>query len=122
MTMFWIWQSFCLGLALTIGSISWLSQEFGGLGHIPRAVELPGIALTNLLDRVPVGIATSSLWPSQRLERLEAFLDNYQCPSDHEYRVEIVNHSPLILRLRGFLPPREASHLLKLSYSTLRER
>jgi hypothetical protein len=115
MKTFWIWQSFCLGVALTIGCLTWLSQEFGGLGHIPRVVELPGIALTNLLDRVPAAIATSSVWPSYPLELLESFLDNYQCPFDHEYRVEIVHHSPLILRLRGFLPPREATHLLKLA-------
>jgi hypothetical protein len=96
--------------------MSWLSQQFGGLGHIPRAVELPGMALSNLLDHVPEQLATSALWPNEMLNKLEAVLDNYLCPSTHEYRVEIVHHTPLILRLRGFLPPGEAIHLLKIAY------
>ena len=109
------WQSFWMGVAVSIGCLSWLSLQFGGLGHIPRAVELPGIALTNLLDRVPGSVATAYFWPCEVLEGLEGLLDNYRCPSNHEYRVEIVHHEPLILRLRGFLPNREAKHLLKLT-------
>lgn len=116
MNSFWRWQPFITGIAVTLGCISWLSLEFGGLGHIPRAVELPGIALSAFLDRIPESIATSSLWPNIAIEQLEGFLDQYQCPGGHEYRVEILNHSPLILCLRGFLPPAESAHLLKLAY------
>jgi hypothetical protein len=110
------WQSFFLGVAVTIGCISWLSSHFGGLGHVPRAIELPGIAITSLIDRVPESIATSRIWPAGIVERLESMLDNYQCPTGHDYSVEIVHHSPVILRFRGFLPHGEAAHLLKLTY------
>jgi len=116
MNSFWRWQPFITGIAVTLGCISWLALEFGGLGHIPRVVELPGIALSALLDRVPESIATSSFWPNTAIEQFEGLLDQYQCPREHEYRVEILNHSPLILCLRGFLPPGEAAHLLKLAY------
>ena len=104
-----------MGVAVSLACISWLSLQFGGLGHIPRVVELPGIALTNVLDRIPESVATSAFWPREALESLEGLLDNYRCPSDHEYQVEIVNHEPLILRLLGFLPQGEAMHLLKLT-------
>jgi len=116
MNSFWRWQPFIAGIAVTIGYISWLSLQFGGLGHIPPAIELPGIALSAFLDRVPDSIAGSRLWPNTVIERLEGILDQYQCPRGHEYRVEILNHSPLIICLRGFLPPGEAAHLLKLAY------
>jgi hypothetical protein len=120
MNSFWRWQPFITGIAVTIGCISWLSLQFGGLGHIPRAVELPGIALSVFLDQVPESIAESALWPNTIIERLEGILDQYQCPGGHEYRVEIINHVPLILCLRGFLPPGEAAHLLKLAYEQSR--
>jgi hypothetical protein len=110
-------QFFCIGIAVSLGCLSWLSTQVGGPGHLPRLVELPGIALTALLDQVPETIRDSELWPNKVLDKLEALLDNYECPSGHEYRLEIVNHSPVILRLRGFLPPGEATHLLKLSYN-----
>lgn len=110
------WQAFWLGVALSIGCLSWLSVQYGGLGHIPRVAELPGIALTGLLDRIPESIAASAVWPGSYLEQLEIFLDNYQCATGHEYRVEIVHHSPVILRLLGFLPSGERIHLLKLAY------
>lgn len=103
---------------MSLGCMSFLASQFGGAGHVPRLTELPGIALSNLLDRVPNSIVTSTLWPGQYVDRLEASLDYYQCPSGHEYRVEIVHHAPLIIRLRGFLPPGEATHLLKLAYSS----
>jgi hypothetical protein len=109
-------ESFWIGVAVSIGCILWLSKHFGGLGHIPRAVELPGIALTSLLDNVPEKLAESAFWPSFVFEGLESVLDNYQCPATHEYRLQTVHHSPLILRLRGFLPPGEALHLLSLAY------
>ena len=115
MILLWRLQWFCLGVALSIGCISWLSLQFGGLGHIPRFIELPGITLTTFLDHVPDFVAASKLWPNQLLEWLEGQLDNYQCPSGHEYRVEIIHHSPLIMRFRGFLAPGEALHLLKLA-------
>ena len=112
----WVLGSFWVGVAISIGSGSWLSQHFGGAGHVPRAVELPGIVLSNFLDRIPEVLLSSSIWPSEYVDKLEAVLDYYQCPVNHEYRVEIVNHDPVILRLRGFLPPGEATHLLKLAY------
>jgi hypothetical protein len=118
----WQWQSFWVGVATTIGCLSWLSSHFGGLGHIPQGVELPGIALTSFLDRVPESLATSIIWPAGIIDLLEGMLDNYQCPSSHEFRVEIVNHSPLILRFRGFLPPGEGTHLLKLAYIEAQRR
>jgi hypothetical protein len=111
-------QTFCFGVAVATGCISWLSVHFEGIGHVPRAVELPGIAFASFLDRVPEALATSIVWPSGIINRLEGLLDNYQCPENHEYRVEIVNHSPVILRLRRFLPPGEATHLLRLAYVT----
>ena len=95
--------------------MAWLSHQYNGLGHVPRLIELPGIGLANFLDRVPEPVETSALWPRNLLSRLEGLLDNYQCPTDHEYRVEIVNHAPVILRFRGFLPPGEATHLLQLA-------
>jgi hypothetical protein len=118
----WQWQSFWVGVATTIGCLSWLSSHFGGLGHIPQVVELPGIALTSFLDQVPESLATSIIWPAGIIDLLEGMLDNYQCPSSHEFRVEIVNHSPLILRFRGFLPPGEGTHLLKLAYIEAQRR
>lgn len=118
MLVFWIWQAFWLGVAVCLGCLSVLVSQFGGPGHVPRLIELPGIALSNVLDRVPVSIVTSPIWPGQYIDRLEGFLDKYQCPTGHEYRVEIVHHAPLIIRLRGFLPPGEATHLLKLAYSS----
>jgi hypothetical protein len=93
-----------------------ISQTFGGLRHVPRVSELPGIAFTNFLDTLPERVLTSKLWEYSGIERLEAWLDNYECPADHEYRLEIVHHEPLIFRLRGFLPQGEATHLLKLAY------
>ena len=116
MAAFWIWQAFWLGIAVSMGCMSYLARQFGGPGHVPRLVELPGIALSSFLDRLPVSIVTSAVWPGDYVDMLETFLDNYQCPIGHEYRVEIVHHAPLILRLRGFLPPGEATHLLKLAY------
>ena len=115
MSVIWRLQWLVVGIAVTIRLRSWLSLQFGGPGHIPPLKELPGISLTALLDRVPPSIAQSSLWPGTYLEQLEHLLDNYNCPTSHEYRVEIVHHSPLILRLRGFLPYGEANHLLKLA-------
>ena len=109
-------QWISVGMSLVIGFISWLSLQFGGLGHIPPFIELPGMMVTSLLDRVSPEIVHSGLWPGSYFERLEQLLDKYQCPVGHEYRVEIVHHAPLILRLRGFLPYGEASHLLKLAY------
>ena len=111
------WQSFLLGIAISIGCLSYLSTQFNGLGHIPTAIELPGIGLANLLDKVPLSIASSSLWPNALFERIEGLLDYYTCPLSHEYRVDMVSQEPLILRFRGFLPPGEATHLLKLSYA-----
>ena len=119
MNTFWRWQPFIMGLAVAIGCMQWLSLEFGGLGHIPPAVELPGIALSALLDRVPESMASSPLWPNIVIERLEGILDQYQCAVGHEYRIEILNHSPMMLCLKGFLPPGEANHLLKLAYDSL---
>jgi hypothetical protein len=116
MIVFWLWQAFWLGVAVSLGCMSYLGAQFGGPGHVPRMVELPGIALSNFLDRLPVSVVTSAVWPGEYVDRLEAWLDNYQCPIGHEYRVEIVHHAPLILRLRGFLPSGEATHLLKLAY------
>ena len=117
MNRFWRWQPFITGLAVAIGCIQWLSLEFGGGGHIPRAIELPGIALSAFLDSFPESISASPLWPNSVIERLEGILDQYQCPINHEYRVEILNHNPLILCLRGFLAYGEAVHLLKLAYT-----
>lgn len=108
-------QWFCLGVGLTLGSLSWLSLQFGGVGHIPPLAEIPGIALTTLLDRVPPSLASSFIWPEAYFEKLEGLLDYYQCPQNHEFRVEIVHHSPVILRFRGFLPHGEANHMLKLA-------
>jgi hypothetical protein len=96
-----------------------ISQTFGGLRHVPRASELPGIAFTNLLDKLPERVVTSKLWELSGIERFEAWLDNYECPTDHEYRMEIIHHEPLIFRLRGFLPHGEATHLLKLTYRAI---
>src|SRR5271170_550187 len=107
MRFFWALQGFLVGVAVSIGCMSWLSNEFGGLGHIPRVVELPGIVLANFLDKVPDSITELPIWPDEFIERMETRLDNYQCPNDHEYRVEIVHHEPLIIRLRGFLPSGE---------------
>ena len=116
MIVFWLWQAFWLGIAVSLGCMSYLAAQFGGPGHVPRMVELPGIVLSNFLDRLPVSVVTSAVWPGEYVDILEAWLDNYQCPIGHEYRVEIVHHAPLILRLRGFLPAGEATHLLKLAY------
>ena len=117
MNFLWGWGSFWIGVSVSIGCISWLSSQFGGLGHIPRIIELPGIAMSYFLDQIPVSITNSALWPYKLVERLEDLLDNYQCPSAHEYQVEIVCHEPVILRFRGFLPNGEATHLLKLAYA-----
>jgi len=115
MLFLWLLQGFAVGVSVSVGCLSWLSVHFGGLGHIPRVVELPGIVLANFLDQVPDSILGSRIWPNTFVERLEARLDNYQCPAYHEYRVEIVHHEPLILHLRGFLPSGEAEHILKLT-------
>ena len=116
MTILWKLQWFLIGIAVTIGSISWLSHNFDGLGRIPRLIELPGITLTSMLDQIPQFITNTKLWPGIYLTRLEELLDYYECPVNHVYRLEIVNHVPLILLLRGFLPSGEAAHLLKLAY------
>jgi hypothetical protein len=116
MSCLWKWQWFILGVAVTLGSLSMISKSFGGLRHVPRINELPGIGFTNLLDTLPDWVVTSKLWEYSGIERLEVWLDNYECPVDHEYRMEILQHEPLIFRLRGFLPPGEATHLLKLAY------
>ena len=113
--MFLSLQAFCIGVAVSIGCMLWLSHEFGGPSHIPALIELPGIALTNILDRVPDTVASSVVWPTGLLDMLEQVLDIYKCPSLHEYRLEIVHHSPLILHLRGFLAYGETTHLLKLA-------
>jgi hypothetical protein len=106
----------CIGAAVAMGYLSLLSLQFGGLGHIPRPSDLPGLGLTALLDRVPLSVSGLPFWPENFLGKLETLLDTYECPVGHEYRVEIVNHAPLILRFRGFLPYGDATHLLKLAY------
>lgn len=111
----WKWQWFCLGVAVTLGALSMMSRTFGGIRHIPRLKEIPGIAFTNFLDILPDSIVTSKAWQYSGIERLEMWLDNYQCPAEHEYRLEILHHEPLIFRLRGFLSPGEVTHLLKLA-------
>jgi len=116
MTSFWRWESFAVGVAVTLGIMSWLSLQFGGPGHVPPIVELPGIALTSMLDSLPVSITTSVIWPGLLFYLLESLLDNYRCPYGHEYRVEIVNHNPPVLRFHGFLLHHESEHLLKLVY------
>jgi len=115
--MFRLWkvQWFCLGVAVTLGGLSGISRMFGGLGHVPRVKELPGIAFTNFLDTLPDSIVTSKIWHYAGIERLETWLDKYECPVYHEYRMEILNHEPFIFRLQGFLPRGEATHLLKLA-------
>ena len=120
MNALWRLQWICVGVALTAGGLSWLSTQFGGLGHVPRINELPGIYLTSKLDRVPVFLEGSMMWPTTYLNRLEAALDNYQCLGQHKYQVRIVNHAPLILHLQGFLPVGESTHFLKLAYMVMR--
>ena len=115
MSWLWKWQWFCLGVAVTLGALSITSRTFGGLRHVPPPKELPGIAFTNFLDSLPDSVVSSKLWQYSGIERLELWLDNYECPTDHEYRIEILHHEPIIFRLRGFLPRGEATHLLKLA-------
>ena len=115
MSWLWKWQWFFLGVAVTLGALSITSRTFGGLRHVPPLKELPGVAITNFLDSLPDSVVSSKLWQYSGIERLETWLDNYECPADHEYRTEILHHEPIIFRLRGFLPHGEGSHLLKLA-------
>jgi hypothetical protein len=119
MSCLWKWQWFCLGVAVTLGTLSVISRTFSGLKHVPHVKELPGIVFTKFLDSLPDSVVTSKIWQYSGIETIEAWLDNYECPSDHEYRMEILHHEPLIFRLRRFLPYGEATHLLKLAYHFL---